>query len=54
MTKKILPWICTGCENKWVDHLFATWEECPECGAEAQHDSVRELQEDDDWYVSEQ
>ncbi|WP_156397020.1 hypothetical protein [Paenibacillus sp. Soil724D2] len=48
--KKILPWICSNCGNKWVDSLFVTWEECPECGGFAQHESVREWKKGDEWY----
>ncbi|SLK16785.1 hypothetical protein SAMN06272722_110249 [Paenibacillus sp. RU5A] len=47
---KIFPWICMFCGNRWVDGLFVTWEHCPECHGEAQHDSVRELRDDDEWY----
>lgn len=49
--KKILPWLCEGCQNKWVDNLYVTWADCPECGCEAVfHDKVREIQENDIWY----
>ncbi|MDH6674990.1 hypothetical protein M2277_005689 [Paenibacillus sp. LBL] len=47
---KILPWFCECCENKWVDSLILTWEECPECGGVALHDSARELTDKDKYY----
>ncbi|PQP80274.1 hypothetical protein C0Q44_28070 [Paenibacillus sp. PCH8] len=48
---KIMPWICINCNNKWVDSLLICWENCPECGGESQHESVRELRKDDEWYT---
>lgn len=47
---RILPWLCECCENKWVDSLFLTWEECPECGGVAYHESVRDLTVRDKYY----
>lgn len=49
---KIMPWVCDNCGNKWVDSLFVTWINCPECGEESSfHDYARELQDDDEWYT---
>lgn len=49
----VLPWICTNpeCDNKWVDNMFTTWELCPECGWEAQHEKAREWQPGDESYI---
>lgn len=47
----ILPWVCQNCDNKWVDNLFVTWEECPECDGEALHDRARKLNDTDEWYT---
>lgn len=48
---KVFPWVCTSCGNKWVDNLFVTWGNCPECEGESLHESVRELKDDDEWYT---
>lgn len=47
----IMPWVCDTCGNKWVDSLFVTWDDCPECGGEAFHESVRDLTNEDEWYT---
>lgn len=48
---KILPWICVTCGNKWVDNLLVCWVNCPECEGVSQHESVRELKDNDIWYT---
>ncbi|WP_339306499.1 hypothetical protein [Paenibacillus sp. FSL R5-0519] len=48
---KVFPWVCDNCGNRWVDGLFVCWDNCPECGGESQHESVRELQDGDEWYT---
>lgn len=52
--ENVLPWECFNCGNKWVDNLFTTWIECPECGGEAGHHQVRPLEANDEWYFEEE
>lgn len=50
---RVMPWKCVTCGNKWVDSVFICWINCPECEGESQHETIRDLTDNDVFYTEE-